>query len=106
VSARKKCRLCKIRTIGQVGEKIRGTCNYCHMLFCKVPPGGDRPAGWPRKSLALAVHPSQIAEAYQDARDRGVPTEFAKDGQPIMQNAAHQKAYSKAYGFINRDAFY
>lgn len=60
----------------------------------------------PRLSDALAVTPRQ-AQAYEaDAKRKGVPTEFAKDGRPIMRSRAHQKAYLKAYGFHNNDGGY
>lgn len=63
------------------------------------------PRGYPIKSDALAVHPSQREEAMEDARKRGVPTEFLRDGRPVLRDAAHRRAYLKAYGYHDRNSF-
>lgn len=60
----------------------------------------------PLHSEALAVNPKQIPEAIEDARKKGVPTDFDKLGRPIFTSRAHAKAYQKAYGYFNRDAGY
>jgi len=59
-------------------------------------------------SDALAVHPDQVREASEDARMRGVPTEFHEDGRMVVRSRAHQKAYLKAYGsrWFNKDGGY
>jgi len=57
-------------------------------------------------SDALAVHPTQVAEAIADAKKKGVPTDFAPDGRPIITSRNHQKRYLRAYGFFNRDSSY
>lgn len=60
----------------------------------------------PKLSEALAVHPKQVQEATDDAKKKGVPTEFAPDGRPVIRSRAHQKAYVKAYRFYNKDGGY
>lgn len=60
----------------------------------------------PVLSDALAVHPKQVKEAIEDARKRGVPTEFAPDGRPLIRSRQHRNAYLRAYGFHDRDAGY
>ena len=104
--AAKRCKNRKCRKpLTQVGERCRGTCNICDLLGSHKPPGGDQSAGWPRKSLALMVHPSQAKEFTEDAKHMGVPTYFdPKDGKPVFTNAGHQKAYEKAYGYFNKDS--
>jgi hypothetical protein len=63
--------------------------------------------GWkPLVSDALAVHPRQVQEAIADAAKKGVPTEFQKDGRPILRSREHRKAYMKAYGFFDKAAGY
>lgn len=62
-------------------------------------------SGWPIVSDALAVHADQVQEAIADAAKKGVPTEFRKDGRPVLRDRAHRKAYLKAYGFIDRNSF-
>src|SRR5438132_7662035 len=45
---------------------------------------GDSLTGWkPIVSDALAVHPRQVREAVEDAKAKGVPTEFQPDGRPV-----------------------
>lgn len=61
---------------------------------------------WPRLSDSMAVHPDQIGEAQEMMREKGVPTEYAKDGRMIVRNNAHQRDVQKALGYINRDAGY
>lgn len=63
------------------------------------------PKGYPIKSVALAVHSSQVREAMEDAMKRGVPTMFTPSGRPILRDAAHRKAYLKAYGFHDRNSY-
>lgn len=60
----------------------------------------------PILSDALAVHPSQVQEATQDAIQKGVPTDFLPDGRPVLRTRAHRKQYMKAYGFFDRNAGY
>ena len=62
--------------------------------------------GYPRKSTAMAVHPSQLEEAAESAKRKGVPTDFAATGEPIFTSRAHQKKYITAYGYRNKDGGY
>jgi hypothetical protein len=65
-------------------------------------------ADWSRPidSYALAVHPTQVQEAMQDAAKKGVHTEFLPDGRPRFKSRNHRKQYMRAYGFFDRDAGY
>jgi hypothetical protein len=73
--------------------------------------GGDvaRPRsmkrGYPIKSVALAVAKGQVKQAQEDSVKRGVPTEFTKGGRPILRDAAHRKAYLRAYGYHDNNSF-
>ena len=60
----------------------------------------------PRFSHSLACHPKQVKKFAEDSRKRGVPTDFLPDGQPGFTSRAHQKAYCKAYNFVNHDGGY
>jgi hypothetical protein len=62
--------------------------------------------GWPMMSDAMAVHPSLIAEAERDAAAKGVPTEFTKDGRPILRDREHRKRFMMSQGFFDRSAGY
>jgi hypothetical protein len=93
-----KCRKCG-------GRKFARTCKLCELFATNQAPGGDQSAGWPRKSLALAVHPSEIAEFQADSKKMGVPTQFSPDGRPIFTSQSHQRDYCKKYNFVDRDSF-
>lgn len=77
-------------------------------LFPPRPAGdGSGLIGWkPVVSDALAVHPGQVAEATEDAKRKGVPTDFLPDGRPILRSRQHRRAYLKAYGFHDNDGGY
>lgn len=62
--------------------------------------------GWPLISDALGVHCSQVAEATESAKAKGVPTEFTPAGQPIFTSREHRKQYCRAYGFFDRNGGY
>lgn len=61
---------------------------------------------WPIMSEAMAVHPSQVQEAYVDSVKKGVPTEFDKMGRAKLTNRAHRKAYFDAYGVFDKSGGY
>ena len=62
------------------------------------PLAAQLPGCWPMVSEACAVHTSQIAEATEIARKKGVPTEYDKIGRPILTDRGHRRAYNKAFG--------
>ncbi len=63
--------------------------------------------GWkPLASDGAAVHPNQVKEATEDARNKGVPTDFLPDGRPIFTSRTHRKNYLRAYGMFDRGAGY
>lgn len=68
-------------------------------------PMGGQPYVKPILSEALAVHPSQIEKARERDIKAGVPTEYTKEGQPIITSHQHQKALVKSLGYFNKDAF-
>lgn len=78
-------------------------------LFYKPVEGGQGESliGWkPLASDALAVRPSQIKEAREDAIKKGVPTDFLADGRPVFRTRQHRANYLKAYGFFDKSAGY
>lgn len=56
----------------------------------------------PLHSEALAVHPDQIQEATADAKAKGVPVEFDRNGRPVFTSSRQFRAYAKAYGFRHK----
>lgn len=61
--------------------------------------------GYPIKSAALAVHPTQVQEAQDDSVKKGVPTQFTPGGRPILRDTSHRRKYLKAYNFVDRNSF-
>lgn len=60
---------------------------------------GQSSAGWPMVSNSMAVHPSQRAEAIEQARRLGVPTDFNDRGQPVLRDPMHRKRLASALKF-------
>ncbi len=88
-------------------------CKECGFLPCRCEDlragymgNGHLPACWPQKSEALAVHPDQIGEATEVARQKGVPTEHDPQGRPIFTDRNHRKRYCAAFGYFDRGAGY
>lgn len=85
------CNLCELFQVG-------ATFNTTHVEVERLNK--------PKLSEALGVHPTQVQEAMDDARKRGVPTDFTRDGRAVITSRAHQKALCRAYGFTNKDGCY
>jgi hypothetical protein len=81
-----KCLLCELFTVGATFTRVE-----------------TMRANNPQPSLSMKVHPEQIPEAIEHARQHGVPTNFTPDGCPLIESRQHQKAYAKTRGFFNRD---
>jgi hypothetical protein len=73
--------------------------------FSAERPGANShmSSNWPMKSEAAAVHPSQIGEATEFYRNKGVPTSFDRLGRPVLESRAHRKAFLRASGLHDRD---
>ena len=72
-----------------------------------APDGTAGCAGWPMKSDAAGVHPSQAVDFMKDSAKKGVPTEFdTKTGQAVFTNRAHRSKYLKAMGMHDRNGGY
>ena len=70
-------------------------------------PSCPHSAGWPIYSESAAVHPDDIPAAMKAARERGVPTEFDKEGRPELRDPHHRREYlEKVRGFFDGDAGY
>jgi hypothetical protein len=68
--------------------------------------GTPSPAGWPMKSDAMAVHPTQIDLARKLDRDRGAPpTDYTVGGRPILLSERHKRAYIKAHGYHDKNSY-
>lgn len=63
-------------------------------------------SGWPQHSIALAVHPKQIAKATAHSHKIGVPVTFDGQGNCILENRSHRKRYCEAIGAFDRNGGY
>lgn len=84
-------------------------CTQEEELLAAKPGLGARRIGlrtYPRKSDAMGVHPSQVKEAQDYMKSVGVPTEFTKDGRPVLRTKGHEKAHAEARGFFQRNGGY
>jgi hypothetical protein len=57
-------------------------------------------------SNSLGVLPTQIPEALEEARKRGVVVEFDAKGRALFNNNAQRKAYCKMRGVFDMDGGY
>lgn len=62
----------------------------------------ESPRGWPIASDALACLPNQVQEMEAAAVKAGVPTEFLRDGRPLMRSGKHFREYCKKHGYVHR----
>lgn len=49
-------------------------------------------------SESAAVHPKQVADAEEHARQNGVPTHFDSEGRPEFRSFVHQEKYLRLIG--------
>lgn len=61
---------------------------------------------YPITPEACAVNPEQIGEQMAHDRAMGVPTQYTKDGCPVIENRSHYKKYLRANGLYMRNAGY
>ena len=61
----------------------------------------------PIVSNSAGVHPSQVEQARESAKKRGVPTDFDSKGRPIFTSRKHRKDYcEKVRGLHDMDGSY
>lgn len=63
-------------------------------------------AGYPYLSDAMGVHPCQIPYMQKLAEEKGVPTEFTKDGRMVVRDRKHRKEFGERFGFFDKDGGY
>jgi hypothetical protein len=61
--------------------------------------------GWPMTSESAGTHPSEIPNAMETARKKGVNLNYTSDGRAIFENAAHRRAALRALGMRDRHGF-
>lgn len=86
------------------------TCDCGHLIEDQDYRGkiqrGAADDAWPKKSDFCGVHPDQIAEVREYARDRGVTLEFDREGNSIYRDRRHRKETHEVLGVYDRDAGY
>lgn len=63
-------------------------------------------AGYPKKSVALAVHPDQVKEANDRNERAGIACRYDAEGTCEIPSRAEQKKLVKLEGFVNKDGGY
>lgn len=66
----------------------------------------DTPGNWPMESIAAGVSPDQVPEFVQFDKQKGVPTQYSRDGNPIFRDRKHRRDYLRAHGIFDRNAGY
>lgn len=62
--------------------------------------------GWPMEPcFASGVHADQAQELRDCLKDRGVPTEVTKSGDPVYQSATHRKKALAVRGLHDNNSF-
>lgn len=62
---------------------------------------GQSSSGWPRSSMSMGVHPSQIEKAMEVDRKLGVSADYTPRGEPIFTSPSHQRQFAKAHGYVD-----
>ena len=95
--------MCKLETSGGL---VIGKVQWLRDLISEHG-GFRRTSGWPMKSDAAGVHPTDALDAMKGAVKIGVPTEFdTKTGQAVFRDRPHRRAYLKAMGMHDRNGCY
>jgi len=70
-------------------------------------PGANQFSGaYPISSESMAVHPSQIKDMAEKAEAAGVPTNFTKDGCPVLRSKGHRRKFAETFGYFDRNGGY
>ena len=98
----------KLFTIEQRKDAVK--CEECgkkakQLIGARTSPPGAWGAN-PIYSDAMAVHPSQTAEAYEHSVRIGVPTTFTPDGRAVFTSRRHRRDYCRHFGVYDRDGGY
>lgn len=64
------------------------------------------PGNWPMASYAIGGHPDDRIRMMKEASDKGVPTEFDREGDAVFTSPRHRQRYCKAMGYYDRNAGY
>jgi hypothetical protein len=62
--------------------------------------------GWPQASVALAVHPDQVAEANERNKRHGVGVTYAADGTALVPDRAERRKLLRLEGYHDRQGGY
>lgn len=96
----KVCRKCG-------GNLYANGCRLCPMFAASKAAGGQQPSGWPMTSQALAVHPSQVAEANERNRRHGLGTRYdPATGNAIIPDRTDRKRLLRLEGFHDKSGGY
>jgi hypothetical protein len=71
-----------------------------------VGQGSSCGKGWPMKSVALAVHPDQVAQANERNRKAGVNVTYESDGTAVIPDRGERRRLLRLEGMHDRQGGY
>lgn len=82
-------------------------CKCGKEMYRNFESGAKQTAGtYPMASCALGGHPDDIPAMVARDIKAGVPTEYDKDGDPILRDKKHRKDYCRSRNIHDRNAGY
>lgn len=83
-----------------------GECNLCVMFATGATPGGHSPGAWPKKSIALGCHRSQVQEMNQRNAAAGVAARYEADGTCVVHDRGDRRDLLKLEGMHDNNGGY
>lgn len=98
-------RVTRVFPVGKAPRTVRLDRYLLRRDFAAEHVGVPPTKGWPIECIGSGVNASQAGELRQYLRDKGVPTEVSRDGNPIYRDAKHRRKALKARGLYDKSAF-
>ncbi len=58
---------------------------------------------WPMASYAAGVSPEEVPEMVKFDKEKGVPTHYNSEGDPVFTSRSHRKRYCEAHHLFDRN---
>jgi hypothetical protein len=91
--------------IGEAPENIHFGGDIYRRDYSAEMVGVPAKKGWPLECIASGVNANQRGELETFLREKGVPTEVSKDGNPIYRDPNHRRKALKARNFVDKASF-
>ena len=93
-------------SVGKAPVRVIQDGEFFKRSYAAEQQSGPSLKGWPIECFASGVHSEQAQELRDFFRERGVPTEVTKDGDPVYRDARHRKRALAIRGLHDRNSFY